>query len=411
MNQKQLNIPPWSAFKFRDYRFLWISSMLGGLTMQIRVITSGFWLYEFTGSGLQLGILGIIQLTAEIPAILYGGVLADFLQRKKLISLTQSFSLIVLSVLTILSFKNILVPWHIYLTTGILSITLVLGNPARSALTANVVPRKFLLHAVTTNTATMQASSILAPIAFGLLVINLSIPYAFLLATLISIPATLTPLLIKTNTDVHQNNKKIMPLKNIVSGFKYVKAHPILPGLYFLDFGVTIFSFYRQIIPLLAKKLFSGGAGAVTILTASNSLGGIFGSFFVLFTSKIKSKGIVVLYATLFYGILLIFFGLASSLIIGTIIIALLGASDAVGMTTRQSIVQLTTPNEMRGRAVSFHSVTAMTANNIGHFEVGVMSDIIGAEKTMILGGILSILVVIIIWKTFSGVSSYKYSD
>ena len=191
MNQKQLNIPLWSAFKFRDYRLLWISSMLGGLTMQIRVITSGFWLYEFTGSGLQLGILGIIQLTAEIPAILYGGVLADFLQRKKLISLTQSFSLIVLSVLTILSFKNILVPWHIYLATGILSITLVLGNPARSALTANVVPRKFLLHAVTTNTATMQASSILAPIAFGLLVINLSIPYAFLLATLISIPATL----------------------------------------------------------------------------------------------------------------------------------------------------------------------------------------------------------------------------
>jgi len=126
---------------------------------------------------------------------------------------------------------------------------------------------------------------------------------------------------------------------------------------------------------------------------------------------EIKSKGIVVLYATLLYGILLIFFGLASSLIIGTIIIALLGASDAVGMTTRQSIVQLTTPNEMRGRAVSFHSVAAMTANNIGHFEVGVMSDIIGAEKTMILGGILSILVVIIIWKAFSGVSSYKYSD
>ena len=135
------------------------------------------------------------------------------------------------------------------------------------------------------------------------------------------------------------------------------------------------------------------------------------GSFFVFFTSKIKSKGIVVLYATLLYGILLIFFGLASSLIIGTIIIALLGASDAVGMTTRQTIVQLTTPNEMRGRAVSFHSVSAMTANNIGHFEVGVMSDIIGANNTMILGGILSIFVVIIIWKTFSGVSEYKYSE
>ena len=89
----------------------------------------------------------------------------------------------------------------------------------------------------------------------------------------------------------------------------------------------------------------------------------------------------------------------------------MLGASDAVGMTTRQSIVQLTTPNDMRGRAVSLHSVAAMTANNIGHFEVGVMSDLIGANKTMILGGILSVLVVIMIWKTFSGVTSYRYSD
>ncbi len=409
MNQGQAKIPPWSAFKFRDYRLLWISSLLGGLTMQIRVITSGFWLYDVTGSGLQLGILGIIQLITEIPAILYGGVLADFLQRKKLISLTQSFSLIILSIITILSFNEILLPWHIFLATGILSITLVLGNPARSALTANVVPRKFLLHAVTTNTATMQVSSILAPIAFGLLVINLSIPYAFLLATLISIPATLIPLFIKTTTSIPKNNKKISSIKNIIAGFKYVRNHPILPGLYFLDFGVTIFSFYRQIMPLLAKKLFSGGAGTVTILTVSNSLGGILGSFFVLFTSKIRSKGIVVLYATFLYGILLIFFGLTSSLIFGTLIISLLGATDAVGMTTRQSIVQLTTPNEMRGRAVSFHSVAAMTANNIGHFEVGIMSDIIGANNTMILGGILSILVVIIIWKTFSGISQYKF--
>ena len=94
MNQGQAKIPPWSAFKFRDYRLLWISSLLGGLTMQIRVITSGFWLYDVTGSGLQLGILGIIQLITEIPAILYGGVLADFLQRKKLISLTHMSNVI-----------------------------------------------------------------------------------------------------------------------------------------------------------------------------------------------------------------------------------------------------------------------------------------------------------------------------
>ena len=171
---------------------------------------------------------------------------------------------------------------------------------------------------------------------------------------------------------------------------------------------MTVVSFYRQIMPLIADRLYKGGAAAVSVLTACNSIGAIAGSFLVVFFTRIKSKGTLVLAATLLYSVLLIFFGLSSSLYVGALVITLLGATDGVGMTVRQAIVQLTSPDNLRGRAVSLHSVAAMTANNIGHFEIGVMSELIGTNNALILGGIISIIVVLLIYFRFKGVSSYK---
>ena len=94
---------------------------------------------------------------------------------------------------------------------------------------------------------------------------------------------------------------------------------------------------------------------------------------------------------------------------LGTLTMAGLGATDAIGMTTRQTTVQLTTPDDMRGRAVSAHSVSAMTANNLGTFYVGIMSERIGAENTMILGGLISVAVVFAVWWLIKGVRQYRY--
>jgi len=117
----------------------------------------------------------------------------------------------------------------------------------------------------------------------------------------------------------------------------------------------------------------------------------------------------LVLYATLVYAVLITAFGFTTSLWLGTLLIAGLGATDAIGMTTRQTTVQLTTPDHMRGRAVSAHSVSAMTANNLGTFEVGFMSEQIGADRTMILGGLISVVVVILVWWLVKGIREYRY--
>ena len=401
---------PWSAFAFADYRILWLSSIAGLVTMQMRLLATGVWLYDVTGSGLQLGLLGVVQLAVQLPAILFGGALADQWDRKKLIAVTQSFSFVFIGIMTLLLAMDRLVPWHVYAVTAILGVTSVLGGPARSAITANIVPRTHLMHAVTSNTATFQIGAIAAPLMFAVIVETWGTTAAFAVSAIFGLPASALPLFIRAQVAPPrtEGNQGSM-IRRIWDGVIYVKSHPILPGLYLLDIGVTIFSFYRQILPLIADRMFRSGAAAVGLLTAANSLGGVAGTFAVLFMANYRAKGMLVLYATLGYGILLLAFGFSSWLWLGAAVIIGLGATDAIGMTTRQTTVQLTTPDHMRGRAVSAHSVSAMSANNLGTFWVGYMSDEIGARNTMLLGGAISVAVVLAVWALMRGIREYRY--
>ena len=380
------------------------------MTMQMRMLATGVWLYDVTGSGLQLGLLGVVQLAVQLPAILFGGALADRWDRKKLIAVAQSFSFVFMGIVSLLAATDRLEPWHIYAVTAILGITSVLGGPARSAITANIVPRSHLMHAVTSNQATFQIGAIAAPLAFALVVETLDATAAFIASAAFALPASVMPLMIRAQVAPAERwDEDESVLKRIWEGAVYVMRHPILPGLYLLDIGVTIVSFYRQILPLIVDRMFKAGPAAVGVVTAANSLGGVVGTFSVLFLANYRAKGLLVLYATLVYALLLIAFGLTTSLWLGTLIIAGLGATDAIGMTTRQTTVQLTTPDHMRGRAVSAHSVSAMTANNLGTFEVGFLSEQIGADRTMILGGVISLIVVIAVWWLVRGIREYRY--
>ena len=418
-SQETNNIKAWSAFSFRDFRLLWISGLCASVTMQTRILTFGVWLYQETGSGLQLGLLGLVQLAVQMPSNLFGGAFADQLDRRKLIASTQSFSFFLIGLATILFVTDNLHPWHIYSIVGILGLTSTLGAPARSALTANVIPSSHMMHAVTSNTATFQISMILTPLLFSSTIELIGLEGAFLTAVIFSVPATIFPLFVrlKYNIDGNKHTQNTSMIKRIYEGFKFVKNHPILPGLYALDIGVTVVSFYREIMPLIVDKLFRQGPWAIGPLSAANSLGGVAGSFLVLSLANYRSKGMLVLYATGTYALLLFAFGSIQYLdlntifilTVGSIIIAGLGATDAIGMTTRQTTVQLTTPDNMRGRAVSFHSFCAMGANNIGTFHVGFMSSRIGAGNTMILGGVVSICVVLAIFKFVSGLRNYRY--
>ena len=166
-----------------------------------------------------------------------------------------------------------------------------------------------------------------------------------------------------------------------------------------------------MLFPLFASGLYGMGAEGTALLGSANAFGGVGGSMLVFFTEKIRHKGRIVLTATMIYAVGLIAFGLNPIFWVGLVIVALLGATDSVGMTMRQAIVQLTTPDRLIGRASSAHSFAAMTANNVGQMEVAFVSAAIGAGTTMVLGGFIGIAVVGIIWVVIPGIRRYEYIE
>ncbi|MBM3933773.1 MAG: MFS transporter [SAR202 cluster bacterium] len=398
----------WKIFAYRDFTLLWASGLFMNLAMSLRTLVSAQWLYDTTGSAVQLGILGFIQLL-QMPLALYGGTLADKIDRKKLMAGTQIVSFGSLLWLTILAAAGSLAPWHIFAVTGIAGIVQMLGSAARPAMVPRVVPRGLLVHAVSVQTATMQIASIVAPIIFWWMFESFGVAASFGVSTAIAALSVVSPVIISASGRPEGTMLKRTTVSALKEGFGFVMGHQLLPGLYLLDIGVTVVSFYRQLFPIFADQLYGMGASGTGMLNTANSVGAILGTMLVFYTGRFARKGLLVIVCSGVYAVLLIAFGLVHYLPLGLLIVAGLGLTDAVSMTMRQAIVQLTTPDKLLGRTSSAHTFAAQGANNVGQVEVGFLSAIIGAGATMVIGGFVSIGVVGAIWFLMPGLRKYRY--
>lgn len=409
---------------------MWAAQVTMTMAMTMRLLSTSQWIYDETGSAAQLGILGAVQLL-QMPVVIYGGALADVMNRKVLMAMTQSVSFLSLVVLTLLAFSEVLAPWHIWVVTGMTGMVNMLGSSARPAMLPRCVPRTHLTNAVTISTSTMQVAAITVPFLFGPLYIGFGIATTLLVTTCIAGASVISPLLIRASGAPESGSSGGVKLKTIIEGFHFVRTHPILPGLYLLDIGVTIVSFYRMLFPFFSHELYGMGAQGTALLTSANALGGVCGSMVVFITERWRRKGMIVLVATLIYAVLLFAWGfnrvdlvdnpnLTLGLFdfswtfnyifaIGLGLVALLGGTDSVGMTMRQALVQLTSPDNMLGRASSAHSFSAMGANHLGQMEVSFVGGIIGAGNVIIVGGVVSVIVVVAIWRLVPGIRNYRY--
>lgn len=412
-------VAAWAPFAFPDYRLFWFGSVAAMFTNQLVVLITSIALFEVTRDATDLGKLGIVRLAVQIPGLLWGGTLADEMDRKRLMAVTQGITAAALAILAVLAMSGALVPWHIYMITAVLSGSVVLGQPARAALTAVVVPRTHLLHAVTANTFTQQIGSIVAPLTFLAVYAQWGLNAVFVLTALTAIPSALMPTMIKADgKPVGVTVSGSVP-RRVWEGFQYVRGHGILPGLFILDIGMTVFTFYRDLLPALASGLFGGGVAEVTWLTTSNSIGAVVGAAAVVFTARYRAKGMLVVYVTLAFSVFVFLFGSVPSFWLGMVVIFGMGAFDAVSMTTRQAMMQLTTPDQMLGRTLSLGSLVATTANNFGTMWVGFVAGGIslgaiefgglGEARTMQLGGLLALGCTFVVWWAMRGLREYRY--
>ena len=400
-------LKPWDAFQNPDYRLLWGAGFAGSIVVWIRILATAQWLLDETGSALLVGFIGVVQLVVQIPALLWGGTLADRLDRKRVMAMANAVTFCVMLALGLLDLTGQLNAPLVYLGIALTAASQMFASPARSALVPAVVPERQLMLAVSTDTASQNVAAIVGPLLFAAIALLAGLHTAFLVAAALSLPAVLLPLLIHASGNAVERHSG-SALAQTWDGFRYVSRHPILPGLSLLDTGITVASFYREILPVLAQGLFRGGAGATGLLGAANSAGAVAGSFLALLLSGYRAKGILVLYATLAYALMLLGFGTVTTLWLGAVMIAGLGAADAVTVAVRQTTVMLTTPDAMRGRAFSLMILAAQTANNVGTIWVGFWAGVIGAANTMVLGSVISVVATLTIWRWWRPIRDYR---
>jgi predicted MFS family arabinose efflux permease len=398
---------PWDALRFPDYRWLWATGLLVVISLWMRILVTAQWLLDETDSEAAVGLIGLIQLFVQIPALLWGGAIADHLDRKKVIFGAQISSFGVLVALGVMDSSGTLQVWHVYGAIGITAISQMVSNPAAAALAPATVPQRYLMHAITSTNATQNVGMIVGPLLFAAVVGIGGLTPAFFVGAAVTFPAAFLPLAIGVAGRAAELGTG-STISRVRDGFSYVVRHPILPGLFLLDTGITVVTFYREILPALVRGLFQGGASATGILGAANSTGAVVGSFVALFFAGFRAKGMLVLYASLAYAIFLFGFSAFSVLWVGVIFIALIGGADSVTVAVRHTTVQLTTPDHMRGRAHSFMVLSATTANNIGTLWVGLWADAIGAQSTMLMGAVLALVATVVIWRVWRPIREYR---
>jgi len=389
-------IRPWASLLFRDYRLVWIASVFSAAAIQVRNVAGLYQVYEISGSALQLGITGFLQAFPFVIFGLFAGAVADSFDRKKLLVATMIAQLIPSLLLGLLTMTGAVQAWHVYTFGFVGALVEVFNWPARSALIPRLVPRSYLMNAMTLNTIIIQASFLLGPAIGGVLIDQTGLVATYFTTIGLLLPAGFAILAMRTS-GVPQGERRRVNLRSIFEGIEFIWIQRIILSLFLLDFGVTLVGFYRPILPIFAADVFKTGAAGLGVLYGAPSAGAILGSLAVLMVGDVERKGVMVVIAALIFAASLALLGVSQGFSMALIATLILGFSDSLSVAIRRTVVQLLAPDGMLGRASSLITIFAQATNGLGAILAGAAAQWIGAPNALLLGSAVCFLMILVI--------------
>ncbi|HWH76053.1 MAG TPA: MFS transporter [Candidatus Binatus sp.] len=387
-------IRPWSSLLIRDYRLLWIASMLSSLAGQIRNVATLYQVYDISGSAFKLGLTGFLETLPFIVFGLYAGAVADAFDRKKMLVATISLQVVPNLLLGILTLSGVTQVWHIY-TLGLVGAFVEVFNwPARAALIPRLVPQSLLMNAMVVNTMILQTSFLVGPAIGGFLIDRGGLATAYFSSTLLFVPAAIAILSVRASGKIEGPRRQVN-LRSIVEGIEFIWIQRIILSLFLLDFAVVLVGFYRPILPIFAADVFKTGASGLGLLYAAPSAGSLLGTTALLMAGDVKRKGVLVIVAALFFAAALALLGMSHWFTMALVSVMILGFADSISVAIRRTVVQLLAPDGMLGRAASLITVFAQTTNGLGALLAGIAAQSFGAANALLIGSCLCFLMII----------------
>lgn len=380
------------ALQHRNFRLLWLGHLVSfsGSTMQTAAI---LWhvslLAPPESKGLALGLVGLVRVVPVVVFSLVGGVMADAVDRRRLMMFTQTGMALAAATLAGLSISGTAPLGWIYALAGLGAAFGSFDGPARNALIPSLVPREHLPNALSLQSIMFQAASVLGPTLGGLLIAWKGVGWAYA-ANASSFVVVLWALRAMREVPKRRPEERVeLHPRSALEGLRFVFGNPLIRSTMLLDFFATFFSSAMALLPIFAQDILHVGAHGYGWLYAAPAVGAIgAGLAMVRLVDHIRRRGIVLLWAVGAYGLATVGFGLSRVYVLTFLCLVATGAADMVSTVLRNVIRQLTTPDGLRGRMVSINMVFFLGGPQLGELEAGLVAQGFGAPVSVVTGGI-----------------------
>lgn len=398
---------PWAALRHRDFRLLWSGGFVSQLGSQMRIVAVDVQLWDLTHSYAMVGLLGLFQLLPLLGFSLFGGVLADAFDRRHMMMITQTSFAVSSVVLALATGEGWVSAPLVYAIGALGAATTAFDNPARSALVPNLVPRKDLANALSLNIIIGQMATIGGPTLAGLLVAlgssGLTLIYT---VDAVSFGAVLVSLFFM-RTRAERPATRNVSMKAALEGLHFLRSTPIIMSTMTLDFFATFFGAASVLLPALTEQVLHVDRSLLGVLYAAPAVGALVSGVVMSWLGNVHHQGKIVLWSVGAYGVATLVFGLSQNYWLTFAALAGTGAADTVSMVMRQTIRQLNTPDDLRGRLTSVNMIFYIGGPRLGQLEAGLGASALGLSPSIAIGGIGVLIAAAVIGKLVPSLRVY----
>ena len=398
------------SLKHRQFLYLWAGQAISIVGSQMQVWALFWHIDQLTRQPLALGMVGAARVVPIVIFSIYGGALADLFDRRKLLFVTQSFQALLAFLLYYLTVSDQIALWHIYLITALQAVAFSFDLPARQALVPNLIPRETLPNAMTMSSIAYQLGSILGPAASGLIIAGYGLELTYLING-ISFGSVILALIVmgevRQDRSLRQTHTRV-DMEMMREGLSFTFSQPLILSTMILDFLATFFVSANTLLPIFAREVLEVGADGYGLLSAAQSSGALLTALILSQIKEIRHQGRTLLVAVVFFGISAVIFGISEIFWLSWFALALSGATDTISMVIRNTIRQLQTPDNLRGRMTSVNQIFFAGGPQLGEIEAGVVGQFFGVQMAAISGGIACVIGVGVAAKLWPQLAQYN---
>lgn len=392
-----------------EYRWLYSGIALSWFGRQLTVVAVPYQVFELTDSTLAVGLLGAAQFVPLMATSLVGGAVADAVDRKRLLVLSQGALSLTAAGLLWNSIADTPTLWPLYVLSGLNAAISAVDSPTRAAVLPTLVGRDLLPSALALNQTLGNVAKAVGPALGGVLIAAAGLPVTYGLEAVFFL--TGAALMFKIRPLPPIGGGRRVGIASIKEGLRFLKERRLLQANFAIDLNAMVFGMPRALFPAIGTEILGGGAGVVGLLYAAPGVGALLGAITSGWVGRVERQGRAVLIAVTAWGVSMAAFGLTSSVPLALAFLAFAGAADVVSAVFRNTILQLSVPDALRGRLSGVHIAVVSGGPRLGDLEAGLVASLTSVRFSVISGGLACIAGALAIGRWMPELGEYRRGD